>query len=198
VKKMDTKELYQWLETPEGKKWGDEFKAPLLNKRDELLAELKTANGKLAELEQRSVATAEELSQEREAMSTFLVDKELARLLREAHVMEMAIPFALTKLKDSHEITVKADGLNRQAVGKTKAADGTEQEKSLAEIVTAWAATPAAKQVILSFSTGGGATGSEWKGSIRPNLDNLSGPALAKLSDSEFYAMRQSAIAQGE
>jgi hypothetical protein len=37
--KMDVNELNQWLETPEGKKWGDEFKAPLLHKRDELLAE---------------------------------------------------------------------------------------------------------------------------------------------------------------
>jgi hypothetical protein len=127
-----------------------------------------------------------------------VVDKEVSRILKEARVMETAAPAVIAELKDSHGITVKADGLNRQAIGKIKAEDGTEQEKSLAEIVSAWAATPAAKQVILNSSTGGGALGSAGGVLSTPALDKLSGPALAKLSDSEFHAMRQSAIAQGE
>jgi hypothetical protein len=196
---MDINELNKWLETPEGKKWGDEFKAPLLNKRDELLAALKEANGKLAELEQRSTAAAEELSQEREALSTLAVDKELARMLKESHCMETVIPAVIAELKDSYGITVKADGPNRQAIGKTKGEDGTEREKSLAEVISAWKATPAAKQVTLNYSTGGGATGSKGGMVTTHTLDKLSGPALAKLSDSEFQTLRQSALtAQGE
>jgi hypothetical protein len=195
--KVDINELNQWLETPEGEKWGDGFKAPLLHKRDELLAALKEANGKLAALEQRSTVTAEELSQERAALATFVVDKELSRMLKEAHVIESAIPTVIAGLKESNAITVKADGPNRQAAGKIKAEDG--QEVSLAEIVSAWAMTPAAKQVILNNSTGGGASGSARGVHTMHSLNALSGPALAKLSDSEFNAMRQSVItAQGE
>jgi hypothetical protein len=195
---MDIKELETWLKTPEGEAWGEQFKSPLLHKRDELLAALKEANGKLTELEQRSSAAAEELSQEREALSALVVDKELSRMLKESRVMETAIPAIIAELKDSYGITVKADGPNRQAIGKTKGEDGTEQEKSLAEVISTWAATPTAKQVILNYNTGGGATGSKGGMVTTPTLNNLSGPALAKLSDAEFQAMRQSAIAQGE
>jgi hypothetical protein len=192
--KMDVNELETWLKTPEGEKWGDEFKAPLLHKRDELLAALKESNAKLAESEQRSTAAAEELSQEREALSTLAVDKELARILSERHVMETALPSVVTELKNSYGITIKADGPERQAIGKIKAGDGTEQEAGLAEIISAWAATPAAKQIILNTSTGGGALGSMGGGYTIPTLDKLSGPALAKLSDSQFNAMRQSVV----
>jgi hypothetical protein len=196
---MDINELNQWLETPEGKKWGDEFKAPLLNKRDELLTALKESNAKLAELEQRSAAAVEELSLEREALSALVVDKELSRMLKEAHIMETAVSATVAELKDSYGITVKADGPNREAIGKIKAEDGSEQEKSLAEIISLWSATPAAKQVTLNSSTGGGALGSAGGAHTTHSLDKLSGPALAKLSDSEFHAMRQSALtAQGE
>jgi hypothetical protein len=195
---MDINELNQWLATPEGKKWGDEFKAPLLDKRTELLTALKGSDAKLAELEQRSAAAAEELSQERQALSALVVDKELSRMLKETHVMETAIPAVIAELKESNAITVKADGPNRQAVGRIKAEDGTEQETSLAEIISAWAATPAAKQVTLNSSTGGGALGSGKEVHSTHSLDRLSGPALAKLSNTEFQAMRQSALAQGE
>ena len=196
---MDINELETWLKTPEGEKWGEQFKSPLLHKRDDLLAALKDSNAKLAELELRSAAAAEELSQERQALSAFMVDKELTRMLKEARVMETAIPAVIAELKESNAITVKADGLNRQAVGKTKGEDGTEQEASLAEIVNAWAQTPAAREVTLNGATGGGAMGSKGSGFYPPpGLDKLSGPALAQLSDAEFQAMRQSALAQGE
>jgi hypothetical protein len=198
LEKMDINELETWLKTPEGEAWGEQLKSPLLQKRNELLAALKDSNAKLAELEQRSAAAAEELSQERQALSALVVDKELARMLKEAHTMETVIPSVIAELKESNAITVKADGPNRQAVGKTKGEDGTEQEQSLAEIVSAWAATPAAKQVTLNSSTGGGALGSTGRAYVAHSLDKLSGPALAKLSDVEFQAMRQSAIAQGE
>jgi hypothetical protein len=197
---MDITELEKWIETTEdGRAWADKIKQPLLNKRDELLAELKTANGILAESERRFTVSAEELSQERAATSTFLVDQGLAHLLKETRVMESAIPSIIAELKESNAITVKADGLNRKAVGMATAEDGTEQEKSLAEIVSAWAATPAAKQVILNSSTGGGALGSTGNVHSAPALGKLSGPALAKMSDAEFHAARQSAMtAQGD
>jgi hypothetical protein len=196
--KMDVNELNQWIETEEGKKWGDEFKAPLLNKRDELLAALKEANGKLTDLEQRSAGAAEELSQERAALSALVVDKELTRMLKEAHIMEQALPSVIAELKNSYGITVKANGPEPQAIDKTKGEDGTEKEAGLAEIVSEWATTSAARQVLLNASAGGGASGSAWRAPTTSTLDKLSGPALAKLSDAEFQAMRQSAIAQGE
>jgi hypothetical protein len=196
---MDVNELNQWIETEDGRAWADKIKQPLLNKRDELLAELKTANGKLAESEQRSAAAAEELSQERDALSALVVDKELSRILKEAHCMEGAIPGVIAELKESNAITVKADGLNRKAVGTITAEDGTTKEAGLAELVSLWAAIPAAKQVILNSSTGGGALGSGGNVHSAPALGNLSGPALAKMSDAEFHAARQSAMtAQGE
>jgi hypothetical protein len=196
---MDINELNQWLETEEGEKWGDEFKAPLLSKRDELLAALKEANGKLAESEQRSSAAAEELSQERAALSTLVVDKELSRLLREAHVMEPIISSLVAELKERNAITVKADGPNRQAVGKTKGEDGTEKEASLEEIVSLWRETLAAKAVTLNNATGGGSTGSTGGVVNTPTLQALRGPDLAKMSDDQFHIMRQNAMsARGE
>jgi hypothetical protein len=196
---MDVNKLNQWLETEEGRAWAGTLKQPLLDKRTELLAALKESNAKLAESEQRSTVAAEELSQERAALSALVVDKELSRLLKEARVMEPVIPGLIAELKERNAITVKADGQNRQAIGKTKGEDGTETEASLAEIISAWAAMPAAKQVTLNSSTGGGASGSMGGAHTTPTLDKLSGPALAKLSDSEFHAMRQSAMsARGE
>jgi hypothetical protein len=197
--KMDINEIETWLKTPEGEAWGEQFKAPLLNKRDELLAALKEANGKLAESERRSTAAAEELSQERAVLSALVVDKELARILTEKRVMGPTIPGLIAELKDSYGIAVKANDPNRQAVGTIKGADGTEQEASLEEVVASWTGTPAAKQVTLNSSTGGGALGSTGKAHTTNSLNKLSGPALARLSDSEFHAMRQSALtAQGE
>jgi hypothetical protein len=196
---MDINELETWLKTPEGTKWGDTFKAPLLNKRDELLAALKEANGSLSALEQRAADAEKSLSEEREALSDLVINKELSRMLREAHVMESALPSVVAGLKDSYGITVRANGPERQATGKTKAEDGTEKEASLAEIISVWAATPAAKQITLNNATGGGASGSAGRAHTAPSLDKLSGPALAKLSDEQFHAMRQSALsARGE
>jgi hypothetical protein len=185
-------ELNQWIET-DGKQWADNLKSGLVNKRDELLAALKDSNAKLAELEQRSTAAASELDQERAALNHLVVDRELSRILKSKNVFESAVPSVIAELKDSYGIAVKADGLNRQAIGKTKGEDGAETELNLETIVSNWSGTPAAKLITISGNNGGGALGS-WGNTTSSATLRTDGPALAKMSDAEFRAARDQAI----
>ena len=187
---MDLEQLEQWIETDEGKQWADALKSGLVNKRDELLKSIKDGNAALTELEQRAAAAEKSLSEERAALSAILVDQELSRLLKDARVFDNAIPSTIATLKENYVIQVKADGLNRTACGKVKGADGTETETDLAGIVTAWRKTPEAKQIALATSTGGGAPGSGAHAIVTTDLKNISGPALAKMSDAEFQNAR--------
>jgi hypothetical protein len=188
---MDLNELTEWLKTDIGQKWGEEFKAPLLNKRDELLTALKDSNGKLAEMDQRSISAASELAQERAALSAVLVDQELARLLRNKKVMETAIPATIAKLKESYALTVRADGANRLAIGKKP---GMDETVSLNEIVSTWSTTPEAQQITLNNATGGGALGGSVSATASQTLGSKSGPSLARMSDSDFHALREKSM----
>jgi len=193
---MDIKELEKWLETDEGKQWGEQYKAPLLSKRNELLAALKEANGKLAEQDLRSAAAAaEELIQERAALSSVLVDREIASLLKNANVFETVIPGTVAAIKETYGIQVKADGPNRIAHGMIQGEDGAVKESSIADIVSAWCKTPEAQKVILNTNNGGGAPGSSNRVVTKQSpLETLSGPALAAMSDAEFEAMRKQTL----
>jgi len=193
---MDIKELEEWLKTNEGIQWADSLKSGLVNKRDELLAALKEANGKLAEENLRFAAAQKSLEEERAALSSVLIDKELARLLKGENVFETVIPGTVQALKESYGITVKADGPNRLARGMIKGDDGTEKESDLTGIVSSWIRTPEAKRIVLNTNNGGGASGNEFKRDIpAPNkLGGLSGRSLAAMSDDEFRNMRTMAL----
>jgi hypothetical protein len=193
---MDLKELEKWLETDEGIKWEAELKAPLLHKRDELLSALKEANGKLAELDQRSAATEKSLSDERAATTAVLVDRELASLLKNANVFETVIPGVVQALKETYGIRVKADGSLRIPHGITQGENGTEKETSLTDIVSMWCKTPEAQKVILNTNTGGGAIGGTRRGAPPPStsLHKLSGQTLASMTDTEFRNARNDAL----
>jgi len=195
---MDIAELEKWVkENDEGKAWLESQKRPLLKKRDELLAELRSSSGRLSELEQRSRQTESILSEERAALAAVLVDKEIVSLLKEKRIYESVIPSVTATLKETYGITVKADGPSRTACGKAKRADGAESEISLPDIVSAWSKTPEAKEVTPNGNSGGGAQGSGLGWSSRrvvPNLQKLSGPALASMSDAEFKDMRDRAL----
>jgi len=193
---MDVNQLNTWIETEEGKQWLDSQKSGLVNKRDELLEALKQSTAKLAEQDQRSAAAEALVKEERAALTTALVDGELVRLLKSANVFEAVVPATVALLKESHAIQIKANGPNRKASGTVKGADGTESELGLADIVSAWCRTPEAKQVIRNGNTGGGALpGNVITGSLfTPDLKNISGQSLAKMSDAEFQSARNAAL----
>jgi hypothetical protein len=193
---MDIGELTLWLETDEGKQWGEQYKAPLLSKRDELLSALKNSNAKLAETDLRSAAAEKSLSEERAILSAVLIDKELASLLKNANVFGDVIPGTIAALKETYGIRVRADGPNRIACGMVQGADGEGKETSLMDIVSMWTKTPEAKKVILETNQGGGAPGSSShrRTSQADSLGKLSGPALGRLSDKEFNDLRNNAI----
>ena len=193
---MDVNELNLWVETSEGKAWLESQKQPLLLKRDELLSELKSASGKLSELELRSKQTENILTEERTALTSALVDQELTRLLKQRNIYESVIPSVAATLKETYGISIKADGPNRKAYGT----DGKEAELSLNDIVSAWSKTPEAKQVTPHSNSGGGATPgyTASQPSISPELNNLSGRQLANTSDSDFEAWRQSELQKAQ
>jgi len=196
---MDLNELNSWLETDEGKQWGEQFKAPLLKNRDLLLSELKTANGRLSEAEQRNAQTENDLSSEKAVVSKLLIDHELHRLLNNAHVFLTLIPDVANSLRNAYGITVKASGNDRTAMGKLRDKEGSETEAALEAIVKAWAALPESKSIIRNVNSGGGATGGGFISSAYApqSLSKLSGPALASMSDTEFRDRRNSEIMQG-
>jgi len=192
---MDINELNQWIETPEGTQWLESQKRPLLDKRDELLSQLKSANGKLSELERRNSQTESNLSEERAALTSALVDQELSRLLKQAHVFEVALPSTIAALRETYGIRIQANGPDRKAIGTIKEEDEAEKQASLTEIVNLWRQTPEAAQVIENKNNGGGSPGSLYKGAVKPPpLQKLSGQALAAMSDDEFRNMRTAAL----
>jgi hypothetical protein len=190
---MDLNELNTWLETDEGKQWGEQFKAPLLKNRDLLLSELKIANSKLSEAEQRNAQTENDLSAERAVTSKYLIDNDLTALLEKANVFDVAIPHTLKTLKADYNLAVKADGDSRKAVGVLKDEKGNDIEVGLPDILADWLKEPLSKCFIKNGNAGGGALGSGFGSYIPPAssaLRNISGPELAKMSDNDFSNLR--------
>jgi hypothetical protein len=190
---IEIQELNEWINSDEGRRWGDEYKSALLKNRDTLLSELKSSGAKLSDTDQRLVQTENELSAERAALSKFLIDNELGRLLKNVNVVETLIPAITNDLKNAYGITVKASGDDRTATGKLRDKEGNEIEATLSAIVDVWKELPESKQVRLNVNTGGGATGSTGRGwpTGQPDMNKLSGRQLANTSDSDFEAWRQ-------
>jgi hypothetical protein len=187
---MDLKELEKWLVTDEGSSWLESQKKPLLNKRDELLSQIKDANGKLTEWDQRSAAYEKCLSEEQAVVEKFVVDKELQSLLKNAFVFEGLIPDVIQSLKDGYTIKVKANGNDRTASGIIKDNSGNEKEIDLSAIVENWKQKPENKAMLASSSTGGGATGSMPNSTIKQDINPNSSRQLANTSDQDFNAWR--------
>ena len=156
---MDTLELEKWLEGNEGQQWAENYKGPLIAKRDELLLEVKDAKGKFSELEQRFNSTESELKAERDYISRQLVDKELSYQLEKAGCFSFAIPQVIQRLKDSYTITVAANGQDREATGIITNDKGEVQTATLADILEHWTKLDEGKQCLMNRNSGGGATG---------------------------------------
>ena len=190
---MDITELNSWIETTdEGKQWGDQFKAPLLNKRDELLSQIKGSNAKLTEWDQRSADYEKSLSEEKAIVEKFVVDKELQSLLEKAFVFEGLIPDVIQSIKNAYGITVKANGGDRKAHGMIKDNDGNEKELDLAAIVENWKQRSENKRLQANCNSGGGATGSHSRTPVKQqDINPNSGRQLVNTSDQDFNLWRQ-------
>jgi len=197
---MDLKELEKWLETDEGRDWIEAQKKPLLENRDSILSGLKKASGEYSELERRFKETENTLMAEKAVTSKYLIDNELTRLLKEADVFEEFIPRIADTIKTAHGLTVKADGNNRTVIGVLKDKKGKDAEATLEAVVKAWTEDRFNWGHIRNGNQGGGATGSMIiSGSVSPDLNKISGPSLAKMSDQEFSNIRNNQLqANGE
>lgn len=157
---MDLKELEQWVSTEEGRTWLDGHKKPLLDKRDELLSDLKAGNARLAELAQRAADSEKLLAEERQAIRRIVVDDGLAAALKQANVNPTSVPGLVAELRESNAFDVQSNGLERKALG----AGG----KDIGAAVAEWLGSPVAKfHVLAPVSNGGGAEGGRVQGSQR-------------------------------
>jgi len=188
---IDITELNEWIKTEEGEKWGSEYKSALLKNRDNLLSDIKFRSSKLSEAEQRLVEIENELSAERAALSKFLVDNELCRLLKNVNVVEPLIPAIIETIKTAYGVSVKANGNERTVSGKLKDSEGKEVESSLESIVDAWKALPESLSVRMNYSSGGGATGGTTIRTYQQDMSKLSGREIVNTSDADFEQWRQ-------
>jgi hypothetical protein len=194
---MDLNELNSWLETNEGKEWGEQFKTPLLNKRNELLSQIKDSSAKLSEWDQRSAEWEKSLLEEKAIVEKYVVDKELQGLLKNANVFETLLPEVVKSLKNAYGITIKANGGDRMAIGKLKDKDGNEKEADLQAIVNEWSMSPEGLKLRQNNNSGGGATGSHSISQVRQqDLNPNSGRQLVQASDKDFEAWRQQELAK--
>jgi len=194
---MDVDQLEKWvMETDEGKIWLNGQKVPLLAKRDELLSEVKTANGRITELEQRLSQAESNLSESDAFIARNVVDGELEQLLKGAGVFDALTPIVKKAVQDTYGVQIKRANGDFTAYGTIKGADGTDTEAGLEDIVKDWAKQSASGQFIMARNNGGGATGDNRSGSGTPppSLQGYNGRQLASMSDADFANARNSEL----
>jgi hypothetical protein len=193
---MNLKELEKWLETDEGKQWGEQYKAPLLSNRDGILSELKSANGKISEMGQRLTEAENALKSEKAVTSRYLIDNDLTALLRKENAFEEIIPRLLETMKTAYGLTIKADGNNRKAIGVMKDKEGKNIEAELPDIIADWKKTLESKFFLKNPNVGGGASGGSLTTPNSSALKNIPGSELAKMSDDQFRNVIQNTIGE--
>ena len=188
---MNIEELEKWIATKSGTDWLNEKKAGLLSKNNELINSLKTANGSIADYELRLAAVTKEADQERGALKQALLVTPLEKLLEEKNVFKILLPHITKELCEVYDLTIKADGDNRQAVGTI---DG--QELPLADIVETWVKSENAKEFIQQPIVG--FTMPQVKGGIVDEIQTLKGKTgreLARMTDKEFEQVLSKGVA---
>lgn len=134
---MDTKELDEFILTDEGKAWLDGHKKPLLDKRDELLGQLKQANGRIETEAQRATAAEQALAQEKQAIHKIIVDDGITARLREEGLLQAMIPHVLESIKEANGLEVESNGDGRSIRSSVAGSTVTPDE-----LVRAWRGTP--------------------------------------------------------
>lgn len=135
---MDMNELETWIKTSEGQTWADTLKKPLIDKRDELLSELKAVNGRFASEAQRAADSLKLLDEERAAIRKAVIDAPLAAALEKIGAPPGVVPGVIAELKEVGDFQVKASGLDRSATVILKNAEGKPEELDLGSFVDRW------------------------------------------------------------
>lgn len=152
---MNEKEFLDFIATPEGSALLEKQKSGLVAKNTELLAEIRTLNGRLTEATERASGAAEQLEAERRAVAAMAIDKALEHKLESLKAKPETLKAAILQLKTEHNFTVKADGDDRRGI----VTDADGNEIPLEQFAENWAQSEG-KGFILNGSSGSGAPGS--------------------------------------
>ncbi len=176
---MDTKDLETWIQTDEGRGWLDSQKAPLIAKRDELLGELKAANGRIASEAQRAADTERALVEERKAIERAVVDSQIANALKAEGVFDSLIPGTIAALKEAHGLQVQASGEDRKLY-----AQKLGKEVGISDVLTLWKQSPDGKAFMgQRYNTATPRGGNAARGFTRADIGNMTADEiLANLS----------------
>lgn len=157
---MKIEELEKWIETDEGKKWLEEKKKPLIEKRDQLLDELVVYKKRLTDETEKGNALEGKIT-------GYLVN------LKNAHCKNIFddVQTFKTKVLDDKDLRqfvlnkiekiAEADGglnpiIDDNGAFKLATADG----KEFADYYKEWITTEGAKAFLANLNSGGGALGS--------------------------------------
>lgn len=146
---MNAEDVKNYLtEDPEGQALLEDLKKPLLQKRDELLAELAKSNGKAGEVLQRSAESERLLNEERASIRKLVLTDQLDKLLKGASVPDLLRPNVTASLLAANDGIVEANGLERMGFIRTKDSEGKETQVDLQTFVNTWAQSDEGKQII--------------------------------------------------
>ena len=163
---MDLKEIEKWLETEQGKQWLETQKKGLIDKNNELLEKLKTANGELEKANGNIQKLESDLTQSQAVISDTLLSKPLAQKLKEKGVFEVLIPNLTKTILESYGLHI-ADG---NAVGKVNK-DGKETELTLDQIIESWSKSDRAKDCFKPVDIQTQSTSPDFKQGDKPIVD---------------------------
>lgn len=157
---MKIEELEEWVKTDDGKKWLDEKKRPLVEKRDQLLDELQNLKNRLAGETEKSGALDGKINGYLEKLKKEFVKgcfddwgKFKNTLVPDEELREF-VAAKIGKIADADGGLIADIDDDGQFTYKT--ADG----KSFEDYYSEWLGTEGAKSYIANPSTGGGARGS--------------------------------------
>jgi hypothetical protein len=163
---IELNELQKWLETEPGKKWSEAHKKGLVDKNNELLEKLKTANGELEKANGTIQKLEGDLTQSQAVINDTLLSKPLAEKLTQKGVFPVLIPELSKTISEGYALRI-ADG---NAVGKVTE-NGKETVLSLDQIIESWAKSDKAKDCFKPRETETVSTGPDFKAGDKPVID---------------------------
>ncbi len=182
---MNIDELNTWISTDDGRKWLDEQKRGLIEKRDELLQKVKELNEDHRKATDQVNDLTNTLTQERESYRKEIIDREVSSFV-DRHVVP-GLREGARALFSSIDIDVKADGQQRIPIVGKESLQGLPIEgdipesMSLRDYLDAWSKTEDAKSYLKApDNSGGGARGS-WDAPSEPTEDAFTKAVLEKL-----------------
>lgn len=180
---MNIDELNQFIETDEGRSWLEGQKKPLIDKRDELLGELKAGSARIEEATQRAATVEQSLEAWRKATEAAVVDEPLKAALKNAGAFDSMLPGLVSALKEAHGLKVDASG------GGLALKDKEGKDASIAAIIKDWSLGPEGQEITrIRYGTKPPAGGGRSPGVY--SLDDLKGMSadqVRKLMDDPAF-----------